>query len=590
MTQHPHRLTREHSATLERREAAARPASFDAERLTCEAVVATASPIERRDERGQSYDEVLDVNGADLTALRGASVLDGHQQDGVASVIGTVEVCRIEGDQLIARLRFSSRPELAGVINDIRDGILSNYSIGYSVSEWATGEANGRRQRIARKWKPVEVSVVAVPADHRARTRQGETGRIAINREIRALGRQCQVTDATVNDLIDREATLEEARSACLEHMQTRSRLEVRVGQENTSPEAHAAVTRDVLYARMTGTTPSERARPFMHRSVIDLMAHHLRVSGVSLRSEAPQEVYHAAMQTRAAGLHTTSDFSVAMADTMNRRLGELFRAAESGASAIVTTGTARDFRPITEARMTSFPSLEPLSEAGEIKWGTMDEEGETLAIASYARAIGVTFQVIVNDDLGAIDRSIRDVAFATAQLKAKLVIAALAAKLADGKALFHADHKNLADTGAGIDETSLDEARVAMMRQTPPGSTEPLGIVPTILLVPPELQIAAEKMVAAINPASSENVNVFAGKLQVAVEARLADDAQWFLFASPGAYPAVRFLTLAGYEAPAFETSEEFTRLGTSYRVHWHVGAGPTDFRGAWMNSGASS
>jgi hypothetical protein len=276
------------------------------------------------------------------------------------------------------------------------------------------------------------------------------------------------------------------------------------------------------------------------------------------------------------------------LADTMNRRLGELFKAAESGASAIVATGTARDFRPITEARLTSFPSLEPVGEGGEISWGSMDEEGEVLAIASYARAIGVTFQVMVNDDLGAIDRAIRDTAFATAQLKAKLIVAALAAKLADGKVLFHADHGNLASAGAAIGETTLSDGRVAMQRQTPPGSDEPLGINPAILLVAPEKQVAAEKMVAAINPASSSDVNVFSGKLQVAVEPRLATDTEWYLFAAPGTYPVLRFLTLAGYDAPAFETEQEFNRLGTSYRVHWHCGAGSTDYRGAWKNPGA--
>jgi len=93
---------------------------------------------------------------------------------------------------------------------------------------------------------------------------------------------------------------------------------------------------------------------------------------------------------------------------------------------------------------------------------------------------------------------------------------------------------------------------------------------------------------VAAINPATSDNVNVFSGKLQVAVEPRLLTDTEWYLFAAPGTYPVIRFVTLAGFEAPVFETSDEFTRLGSSYRVHWHCGAGPTDHRGAWMNAGA--
>lgn len=315
-------------------------------------------------------------------------------------------------------------------------------------------------------------------------------------------------------------------------------------------------------------------------------MEHHARVTGLPLRSTNPAEIYATVMQTR-GGMMTTDDFPTVLANTMGRRLGELFRAAESGASAIVATGTVNDFRPITEARTTSFPSLEPVNQSGEIKWGALDEEGEPLAIASFARGITVSFQVAVNDDLGAIDRAIRDTGFAAAMLKAKLIVAALGATMGDTKALFHADHKNLATSGAGPDETTLSAGRLAMMKQTPPGSTEPLGLSPAILLVPGELQTASEKLVAAINPSSSDDVNVFTGKLQVAVEPRLPDGKQWFLFCAPGTYPVIRFVTLAGFEGPRFETSQEFSRLGTSYRVHWHCGAGPVDHRGAWKNAG---
>jgi Mu-like prophage major head subunit gpT len=317
-------------------------------------------------------------------------------------------------------------------------------------------------------------------------------------------------------------------------------------------------------------------------------MAHTLRINGVTLRSESPSEIYRSAMMTRAApGFHTTSDFPGILSDTMNRRLGELFRVADTGLTAIAATGTARDFRPVKESRLTSFPSLEPVNEAGEIKWGTLSEEGETLAISSYARAIAVSFQLLVNDDLGAIERSIRDVAFATASRKRKVLLAALTAVLSDGKALFHLDHSNLASSGAPPDETTLDAARTAMLRQTAPDSDEPLGLVPAIILVPPELQVVVEKLIATITPATTSDVNPFAGRLQIAVEPGLSDAKQWFLFAAPGTYPVIRFLTLAGYEAPRFETSQEFDRLGSSYRVHWHVGAGPVDYRGAFKNAG---
>jgi hypothetical protein len=114
------------------------------------------------------------------------------------------------------------------------------------------------------------------------------------------------------------------------------------------------------------------------------------------------------------------------------------------------------------------------------------------------------------------------------------------------------------------------------------------LGLSPSILLVPGELQTDAEKLMTAIFATSVSDVNIFTGKLQIAVEPRLPNATQWFLFCAPGTYPMIRFLTLAGYEGPRFETAQEFSRLGTSFRVHWHIGAGPIDWRGAWKNPGA--
>ena len=83
------------------------------------------------------------------------------------------------------------------------------------------------RTKLAKKWSIQEASLVAIPADRSAVTRSRDstdTGRVAVNREIRALGKQCQVTDDTVNGLIDRSATLEEAQAALLQAMTTRSK------------------------------------------------------------------------------------------------------------------------------------------------------------------------------------------------------------------------------------------------------------------------------------------------------------------------------------------------------------------------------
>jgi hypothetical protein len=218
-------MLRETSAlTLARRDALTRPQSFNSEARTIEAIIATSAPVRRQDECG-AYLEVLDVGGADLEALRGASVLNAHQAyGGLEAVIGAVDDAWREGDSLIARLRLSSRPELAALVEDIGAGVIASVSVGYEVSEWRDGEAEGQRTRTAVKWRPREVSFVPVSADPAARTRQLPESRAAVNRQIRALAERAGVSVTVANDLIDRQASMEEARGVLFDNLLVRGR------------------------------------------------------------------------------------------------------------------------------------------------------------------------------------------------------------------------------------------------------------------------------------------------------------------------------------------------------------------------------
>ena len=103
--------------------------------------------------------------------------------------------------------------------------------------------------------------------------------------------------------------------------------------------------------------------------------------------------------------------------------------------------------------------------------------EGRELAsykLASYARGFSVSFQTLVNDDVGALaDLSAKMSRGARAWFESFLVDTVIAnPKLADGKAVFHADHSNLAATGTVPTNQDIAAARLpaAMPRQaTPP-------------------------------------------------------------------------------------------------------------------------
>ena len=78
---------------------------------------------------------------------------------------------------------------------------------------------------------------------------------------------------SVADDLIDNEASVEEARSTMFEHL-TRGRSPIRtaVGVDYADPELQTRAIGDAIYSRMTGTAPQGAARGLAHRSMLDLM------------------------------------------------------------------------------------------------------------------------------------------------------------------------------------------------------------------------------------------------------------------------------------------------------------------------------
>ncbi len=398
MNEHPRLLIRENAVNLVRRDAQPRPSSWNAEARTITCVVATATPVRRQDQRG-AFDEVLDVRGADLAAFEGAHVLNGHAQGGVEGVIGSVQRAWVEGDQLLAEVRFSSRPEVGGIVGDIAQGIIRGVSVGYEVEQWADGESNGTRTRTATKWKPRELSFVTVPADPHARTRSHDGGRAAINHSIRKLGVRCGISNEAIDDLVDREASIEEARAEMLNHMTNRSSVNIRTGQHQTldDPQFRVHAMGEALHARSNPrATPSGPAREFMGLSVPDIARETLRREGVAVTGlGAPTLIQRA--------LHTTSDFSLILGDTVGRSLRDGYETTDGGIRMVARETTATDFRAKTRLMLDSAGiGLEKVNEAGEFKSGTMAEAVESYSLETFGKVFGISRQALVNDDVEA--------------------------------------------------------------------------------------------------------------------------------------------------------------------------------------------
>lgn len=586
-----------------------RPKSLNRDTRTVEAILSTGADVDRG-----GYIERLEISGRaiDLSELP-VPVLDTHRRESTRDILGNLTAARVEGGLLVGTITISKRHE--ALLDDIEEGTLRNISVGYTINAFRdeADRATGRLVRIATGWTLKEASFVPIPADAGATVRSdtvttptqtaqapapvqtteapAQMTRAQVNTEIRALRQTFGLPDAWANDLIDREATVEQARASAVEAVRQRPNTAISThtpGQVATgaTPETFARAAGEALYCRANPSVkPSDAAREFMGLSVIDLGRTILGRAGILTTGMSPSTIVERML--------STSDFPAIMGDTVDRALRAGYQAAPSALKAVARKATARDFRRKTKLQISEAPTLEKVNEAGEFKHGALHDAKESYAIATFGRIIAVTRQLLVNDDVGAFTDMSAKWGEAAADFEAQQLVDLLEAGsgagpvMDDGKTLFHADHGNVAGSGATITVTSLSNARLAMRKQKGLAG-RPINVRPRFLVVPPELELAAEQVLAAIQPTTTDDVNPFGGKLELLVETRLSSATRWYLVSDPATTEGLEYSYLQGEEGPQIETKQGFEIDGMAFKVRLDFGAAFLEHRGWYRNSGA--
>lgn len=624
------------TVTLLTRRADFSPASANSDDRTVEVIWSTGAPVRRRDMAGQYIERLsLAPEAVDLSRLQGASVLDAHRQSAVRDVLGSVRSANVDGERGTAVIKFSARPEVEPIWQDVMAGILRHISVGYSVEDWSETTQSGARVLTAVRWTPHEISLVPTPADPGAHIRMETdmtenahlvhnenevqnrsscvdtsnaggrsaspvsagneaTRRAVTNAEIRSIARIAGLDQSWIDGQIDVAADADTARRAAFDALANRSapmirseQVRIDMGESQDDPARRARQMGEALYARINPRHEiSEPARRYAYSTPVDMAKELLSLRGVSTMALSP-----ASLVTRA--LHTTSDFPIILGDTVGRVLRDSYQAAPSGIRQLGRQTSARDFRSVNKIMLGEAPLLEKLNEHGEIKAGTMAEAREAYKIETWARKIGVTRQVLVNDDLGAFADLARRMGQAAAETEARILVALLESNAGNGptlsnnKTLFHADHGNRAGTGAVISDTTLSAARLALRTQK--GIEDrTIRVTPKYLLVPPALETDAERWLASVSPAKASDVNPFSGSLNLIVEPRLTSATRWYITADPGEIDGLEYAYLSGSEGPQVESKSGWDVDGVEIRVILDFGAGFIDHRGWFANAGA--
>lgn len=621
---------------VERRASVAR-GSYNPETRTFTAVAATTNPVRRNTFNGP-VDEVLSLDPSSVRLDRlcsgRAPMLDSHISGSISDQIGVITGARVNRGQLLVDVQLSSRSDdrMDQIHADLAGGILRNVSVGYRVhaSEEATGR-DGTPRIVRTDWEPVEVSLVAVPADSDSYIRgislKGnqmnlennliETDEAPIVPDVPAERR----TTRAMSDLHVREALrvaanngldaafaqrhidagvgLAEFRALVLNHLADkaeattiRSLSSDVVGGGNTldNPDFLNRAVGDALYSRMTGKAPEGAARDLMGRSLLDLGSMLLQARGERV-SWGSRERVATQILTRT---QSTSDFPTLLTSAGHRVLVEAYQAAACPLRQLARRRDAVDFRAVSMVKLSEAPQLLEVKEGGEVKYGSRAEAKEGFVLKTYARIFSLSRNAIINDDLGAFSDSSAAFGRASAETEANLLAGLLTANggdgvdIDDGSPLYGTGRLNKAAAGTVIDVANLGLARKAMRDVKGLDGVTPLNVTPAHLVVGTAKETEAEQALAALYPAHVGDVNPFNnGRLTLHVEPRLVGNA-WRLFADPSALPTIVCGYLNGGDGPLMETRPGWDTLGYEFRAVLDFGCGIQDWRGSYLNPGA--
>lgn len=167
---------------LQLRSAALVPATLNEADNTIEVVWTTGSRRRAYDWYNDVvFEEELDVSpeAVDMTRFEAGTVqvLDSHRTYGVDNILGIATRGWVASGEGRATIALSTDPAKAGVVGDIRAGIIRAMSFGYSVQRYEITRAQDRTDGVnlplyrAVKWTPQELTFCPVGADPNAAPR-----------------------------------------------------------------------------------------------------------------------------------------------------------------------------------------------------------------------------------------------------------------------------------------------------------------------------------------------------------------------------------------------------------------------------------
>jgi len=628
---------------------AAAAAEDDDEDLTADLTFYTGASVQRVDYwSGDKYTLAfsMEPGACNLARLNsGAPMLNNHNSYDLSDVVGVVESGSIENGIGKASVRFSNRPELAGIRADVKNKIIRNVSMGAKINKLkdVTPENSKQKSYLATDWEPMEISIVPIPADAGAgflshqnvepTIERAETALKETNMDEKEVTRLAAVEVARL-DAIRVEALKVEAAAAAVtaerarvstielackpfaalsadfraELISSGSTVEVAGAKildklaelsQKDPTQGNVGITRDqadtvrlqaenaLLHRFQPDTFKLEAGREFHGMTLLEMAKDVIGRNGKSTRGMSKHTVVELAFQG-------TTDFTNILANVANKTLRMGYNAEPQTFGVIAKRGTIVDFKPVNRTQIGDVNTLKQIGPQGEFTYTKVTDAKETYSLATFGTIFAVNRQTLINDDLGAFTRIPESLGRAARRMESDTVWAVVTANanMGDGNALFSTTHGNLIGTGAGtlISVAALGTARQKMRVQTGLNGVGYLNLTPKYLVVPTALETVAQQYTVQTNIVVTQqsNINPVGPTLTVVPEPRLDANstANWYLFSDPGMIDTIEYSYLEGQEGVYLETRMGFDVDGMELKAREDFAAKALDWRGMVKNT----
>jgi phage head maturation protease len=297
---------------------------------------------------------------------------------------------------------------------------------------------------------------------------------------------------------------------------------------------------------------------------------------------DGPRRLNASTLRPILAAAWATHSIAGILSSTVNKFLLAGFDGVESTWRSISSVRSVNDFKSVTSYRLNGGFKFQQVGNGGELKNAAASDESRTISADTYGIMTSVTRTDLINDDLSALTAIPQRIGRGGA-LKLNDVFWTA---FLDDSAFFTTARGNKKTSSTALSIAGLKEA-VNLFRKLTDPDGNPIAVRPSVLLVPPELEItAAEIMGSALIQSGATggqpSANVFAGRYQVVGSAYLTNAADYYLLASPADLAVMEVAFLNGVQSPVVETAEaEFSTLGIQMRGYFDFGVAKAEYLG---------